>query len=113
MPPATAPFISMGSDGLEIDLSSAGPVHHVTQAGVATVLTASPAPVVAPDADGNGLYAIRQNRTVTLHTQFDNFVTDLDARLDGTVAMSSLVARGSYESLTQTLTSHRIRVRLQ
>ena len=113
MPPATAPFISTGSDGLEIDLSSAGPVHHVIQAGVATVLTASPAPVVAPDSDGNGLYAIRQNRTVTLHTQFDNFVSDLDVRLDGTVAMSSLVARGSYESLTQTLTSHRIRVRLQ
>lgn len=113
MPPATSPFISLGSDGLQLDMSSAGPVHHVVQAGVATVLMPSPAPRVVPDSDGSGLYAIRQNRTVTLHTQFSNFVSDLEARLDGAVAMSSLVARGNYESVTQTLGSRRIRVFLQ
>ncbi len=112
-PPATAPFISMGGAGLELDLGNAGPVHHVFQAGVATVLTASPAPVVAPHASGSGLYAIRQNRTVTLHTQFDNFISDLDSRLDGVTTLSSLVARGAYDSATQMLTSRRVRVSLQ
>jgi len=113
MPPATTPFLDMGSEGLELDLNGAGSLHHVVQAGVATALTSSPAPVVAPDTDGDGFYAIRQNRTVTLHTQFSNFVGDLDARLDGMVAMSFLVARGRYESTSQTLHSHRIRVFIQ
>ncbi|MDX8410943.1 MAG: hypothetical protein R8K46_03580 [Mariprofundaceae bacterium] len=112
-PATTAPLLSSAPDTLWLDLSGAGPVHHVFRAGIATALLPAPAPVLTATVSGRGLYGIRQAHTVTMHTEFSNFVLDLGACLDGTTAMAWLRGRGGFDDATQTLTAPRAVVRLE
>jgi len=110
-PTTASPFLASSDTGLTIDLSGAER-HSVTRARVATTLISEPAPRVLPIAD-QGRYAIRQQRTTTIHHDFVEFVRDLNSRLGTAATMSRLHARGSYTDATQTIEAKTVTVALR
>ncbi len=112
-PASASPFLSSSEAGLELDLNGVGRLHHVFRSRFATALTPEPAPWVLPKENGRGRYAIRQGRTISVHSDFGNFVNDLNQRLDGDGVLDRLHARGRYTGLNQTMTARRVTVGLQ
>ena len=85
---------------------------HVDAAGVAVVgdgiaprtLTAMPVPSIAPRTD-LGLWFLVQNRGVTLHLSFSEFLADLASRVGAGAAPATVTALGQDDAATQVLTA--------
>ncbi|MGD8378245.1 MAG: metallophosphoesterase [Gammaproteobacteria bacterium] len=111
----TAPFITIDSSSLVIDLANPdlGALHHLRRGSLVTDLTSLPAsPRIVPGTAGLGLFAIAQNGTVKVYTSFADFEADLASRLDGSVTMHALFARGGFDAAANTFTATRIGVLL-
>ncbi len=105
--PATATaFSELGADGMTLDLTGCGLLHHLMFIGGTTDLLGLPeSPVIAPAESGLGLFVIGQNGTLRLYLSFNNFVQDLQDRLDSGLLVKSVVARGSFDDATGTMTA--------
>ncbi len=106
----TAPFLSMGTDGLVLDLGNAnlGERHHLVigrQVIDLTTLTTAPTIVAA---DSRTMFGVWEPGHAELFSNFDDFVTALTTRLGGGQAALSLVAEGSYDDAASKLAAHRI-----
>ena len=113
--PATqTPFFSASEFGLKLDLTGVGRLHHVfLNRHDIRKLKPEPAPQVLPTAQGRGRYAIRQAGTVSVHSDFGNFVNDLTLRLENDAALGRLYAKGRYVSITQTMSAKKATVVLR
>jgi hypothetical protein len=96
-----APFLSMGSTGLVLDLDNRDiGARHTLVIGERHVdlLTLATAPTItAPAAGGRVLYGISSGGDVRLFTTFAEFSTELAFALSGRNALVALTASGSYD----------------
>ncbi len=111
----TIPFASQSPSALVVKLDSdnLGNLHHVFRGGVVTNLVGlSENPTIAPNATTFGLFAIAQNRSVQVFTDFTSFESALASRLNGITKLNRIHARGSFNDNQVTLTTRGMVVRL-
>ncbi|NNF60224.1 MAG: DUF4382 domain-containing protein [Gammaproteobacteria bacterium] len=113
--PATAtPFLTLGPEGLVIDLENPeiGSRHHVVRGGIVTNLLEQPGASIVPRGDRPGIYAIRDGRSIRLHTDFGLFTRDLANALGGGATVRSTHASGSWSDTNAEFQSGRLLIRL-
>jgi hypothetical protein len=102
----TAPFSSMGVNGLvlDVDNSSIGARHTLTSGGRQLDLTtlAMP-PTLAPPTAGRAIYGISFGGDIRMFTSFAEFSSELAALLGGGRPAVALTASGRYEVGSATL----------
>jgi hypothetical protein len=107
----TMAFTSLNDGGFVPNLSSNPSVDLLVRGDVAVDLTTlAAAPTIQPGT--SGLYVLRQNGTVTVHTTFAGFVSDLDERLGAGAEVKSLWASGGFDGVSDVLTANLVAVRL-
>jgi len=103
----SAPFSSMGPAGfvLDVDNPSIGARHHLlVGARVIDLTTLATQPTLAPSA-GRALYGVSVAGEVRLFTTFAEFSAAVSAELSAGHEALGLVATGSYDGPSATLTS--------
>lgn len=112
-PPTAVPFLHSSADGVVLNLDGSPRLHHLFQRVGTTDLTLlAQAPAVVPPPDGTGRFAIRLDDSLHIYFTFSGFeaaLTDLLAK-DGHVG--KLVAEGTWDSATATLTAKSVAVRM-
>jgi hypothetical protein len=111
----TAPFLSMGVDGLVIDNANPdlGLRHHIKIGPLVFDITAlASAPTVAP-ASGRTLFAVGQRGDVEVFREWAPFVEELTARLGGGAVARAFFAKGQYDNASTTLTANYVAVALE
>ena len=112
----TAPFSSQEVTGLVVNLSNpAIGRQHVLTVGprVLDLLTLPASPIIAPPGDGPTAYLIVMQGESRAFHDFSDFVADLGTRLNGTTAMVSMTASGSYDGDSNRFTARSIVVVLK
>jgi hypothetical protein len=110
---ATAIAESTG-DGITLDLAGYGLLHHVFFPGGTTDLTGlGDDPVIVPGENGLGLFVINQNGILRLYLSFQNFAQAVQDRLDDGLLVKAVVARGSFDDATATMTAGFVAVGLR
>ena len=106
----TAPFLSMGSDGLVLHLAAGdlGLRHHLVIGRQVIDLTTLPSPPTIAPADGRTTFAVWEPGHAEFFSNFDDFVAALMTRLGAGQAAVSLFAEGSYDEAAGTFSAHRI-----
>ncbi len=112
--PATdTPFTDLSTDGLPVNLDGTGMLHYLVRGSVVTDLYDLPAaPVIVPDADGEGLFILKHNREIEVRTQFDDFVARIEKLLGEGYAARKLSARGQFDDTEVVLTADVVEVQL-
>lgn len=105
----SAPFTTLNSTSITLNLANPGTVHTVRQGPVVTSLTAAMAPEILPNTNG-GVFVIRENGVVAVHLSFANFVTDLTSRLNAGATTYGVFGTGQYNNAGATLTATRVAV---
>ena len=111
----TVPFLSMGPDGLVLDLENMeiGERHHIKLGRTAVSLHELPSsPLIAPTDSRRALYGISEPGHVELFKSFDDFMAELTLRLNDFNGARSLAAYGAYDETTNTLTANKIAVHM-
>ena len=109
----TAPFLSMGANGLVLDLDNPSiGARHALLVGMRQVdlLTLPTSPTLAPPTTGRALYGISVGGDIRLFTTFAEFSTELAATLAGGRPALALTASGSYDAASTTLHATHIAV---
>ncbi|NOY44039.1 MAG: DUF4382 domain-containing protein [Deltaproteobacteria bacterium] len=110
----SATELSVAEAGLTLDLTGAGALHHVFRGGVATELTAEPAPTLAPANPDRGPFVIhRRGERTEVYGRYAEFADALGAELAGGGHVAFLSGLGTFDPETQTFTARRIFVRLR
>ncbi len=103
-------------ESITLNLENVHHFHHVSRNGVITDLPLlSESPVVKPEAGDNGIYSIKQHGAgIQVHTNFANFVSDLENRISsGSLVKSLWAAGGDFDDATATLTARFVKVKLR
>jgi hypothetical protein len=111
----TAPFLSIGPEGLVFDLGnpSIGERHHLAVGRHVIDLFDLPAsPLLTPQTAGRTLFGLTEPGHVELFNDFDPFVAELALRLSGGTPARSFAAYGRYDDAANTLSVNRIVVHL-
>jgi hypothetical protein len=107
----TAPFSSQEASALVLNLANPdiGRLHFLSVGPRVLDLLALPAsPSIVPPDNGPTAYLIvRRDESHSFH-DFADFVAELGTRLNGSTAMVSLTASGSYDGDASTLTARSI-----
>jgi hypothetical protein len=109
----TAPFLSMGVDGLVLDLDNPDiGTRHTLLVGMRRIdLTTLPTPpTLAPPATGRAIYGISVGGNIRLFATFAELSTELATLLGGGRAAVSLTASGSFDAASTTLRATHIAV---
>ncbi|MBT8097103.1 MAG: DUF4382 domain-containing protein [Woeseia sp.] len=110
-----APFLSTSSEELVLDNFNADidQRHYIKQGPVLIDLTTlDAATAIVPPAEGRTLYSIKTRDSLQLYANFAEFVTALEAGLDGATTARAMYARGQYDVDTNTFTAWKIGVLL-
>ncbi len=110
------PYTNIGEDGILLDLTNPeiGIRHHIIQGGVFTdLLNLGASPNIVPSEEGPTVFAIKQGHTVQVFFDWNLFVSDLAARLDGTTEAKGMHAVGGYDNINNVFTAKRIWVHLE
>ncbi len=106
--------LSVAEGGLTLDLTDAGALRHVFRGGIATELTAEPAPTVVPQNPDRGMFVLhRRGGPTRVYSRYADFAGALGAELDAGTHVAFLSGLGTFEAATQTFTARRIFVRLR
>ncbi|HSM32341.1 MAG TPA: metallophosphoesterase [Woeseiaceae bacterium] len=111
----TAPFLSMGADGLVLDNQNADidERHYIRQGPVLIDLTAlESGTTIVPPASARTLYVIKTADSLRQYADFAEFADDLAASLDGATSARSMFARGQYEADSNVFTAFKLGVYL-
>ncbi len=111
----TAPFLSMGEDGLVIDNANPdlGLRHHIQVGPLVFDITAlASAPTVVP-ASGRTLFALGERGDVEVFREWAPFVEELTSRLNAGAAARAFFAHGQYDNASTTLTANYVAVALE
>ncbi len=110
------PFLSIGPDGLLLDLDNPaiGERHHIVLGGVILNLFDLPAsPLIVPAQARPMRFAIKQGHRVQVFRNFERFTETLSRLLDGANTMRGMYASGGYDQATNTVIAHVIGVQIQ
>jgi hypothetical protein len=106
-----APFLSSGSDGLVLDNRN-GDIdqrHYIKQGPVLIDLTALDSnTTIIPRESGRMLFSIKSRDSLRLYSDWDDFVNDLNASLDGATTARSMHAYGQYDVDSNTFTAYKL-----
>ena len=111
----TAPFTSIGPDGLLLDIANEdiGIRHHVKQGPILIDLTSlDAATTIVPRAVGRTAFYIRTADSLRMYSNFDDFLADLALSLDGATAARSMHAVGQFDATTKVFTAAKIGIYL-
>ncbi len=111
----TAPFLSIGPDGLVLDLEnpSIGERHHILLGGVVIDLfDLAGSPLIVPADQRPMRFAIKQGRRVQVFRDFDRFTETLTRLLDGANTMRAMYVGGGYDQASNVVTAHKISVHI-
>ena len=112
----TAPFLSMGSDGLLLDNHNADiDLRHFIRQGplVIDLKALDSDTLVAPKTEGRTLFSIKTRSSIRMYSNFDDFVDDLSASLDGVTVARSLHVHGTYDAGSNVFTAIKIGIYLR
>ncbi len=110
-----APFVSIGPDGIVLDNDNAdiGIRHHVKQGPVLIDLMGLDSDTtIVPYESGRTAFCIKTADSLRMYSDFDDFVADLTASLDGATTARSMHASGQYDTETNVFTARKIGVYL-
>jgi len=110
----TAPFLSMGPDGLLLDNQNPDidQRHYIKQGPVLIDLTSlDSSTLIVPRETDRKLFVIKTSDSLQQYADFDDFVNALTLALNGSVARS-MFARGRYDADTNVFTAYKIGVYL-
>ena len=106
-----APFLSSGSDGLVLDNQN-GDIdqrHYIKQGPVLIDLTSLDSnTTIVPRESGRMLFSIKTRDSLRLYSDWDDFVNDLNASLDGATTARSMHAYGKYDVDSNTFTAYKL-----
>ena len=111
----TAPFASIGPDGLLLDNDNADidVRHYIKQGPVLIDLTMLDSDtMIVPHATDRMAFYIKSAGSLRMYSDFAEFVDDLSSSLDGATAARSMHARGKYDADTNVFTAYKIGVYL-
>jgi hypothetical protein len=111
----TAPFLSMGADGLVLDNQNPAidERHYIRQGTVLIDLTAlDSGTTIVPPGSGRTLYVIKTADSLRQYTEFAEFADDLAASLGGATSARSMFARGQYDADSNVFTAFKLGVYL-
>lgn len=111
----TAPFASIGPDGLLLDNDNADidVRHYIKQGPVLIDLTMLDSDtMIVPHATDRMAFYIKSAGSLHMYSDFADFVDDLSSSLDGATAARSMHARGKYDADTNVFTAYKIGVYL-
>jgi hypothetical protein len=111
----TAPFLSMGPDGLVLDNQNpAIDVRHYVKQGTVLIDLQSldSDTTIVPAASGRTLFVIKTADSLRQYSEFPDFVDDLAASLDGANSARSMFARGQYDAGSNVFTAYKFGVYL-
>ena len=113
--PATyEPFTDLSADGLALNLDGIGRLHYLVRGSVVTDLLDLPgAPVIVPDEDDQGLYILKYNGVIEIHTFFENFVSRIEELLEEGYAVGKLSGLGYFDDFEIVLTADVIEINLE
>ena len=94
---ATALDIDGNANNITLDLNGAGLFHHISRAGYVIDLSQQPMDTTIQPKNATGLYLVLQDGVWQLHTTFDNYLGDLQSRLESGGAVRSVSARGTFD----------------
>ena len=104
---------SISELGIQLDLTEAGRLHHMSRAGVATDLqTLDAMPLIASNENGEGLFVIAADEVLRTYSTFAEFQQALMDLLDGTRAVMTVHSQGVYDGDENKLIARNINVRL-
>jgi hypothetical protein len=111
----SAPFLSMGVDGLVVDGANAdlGLRHHIRIGFQIIDITGLATPVTVAPALGRTLFAIGDRVSVEVFHDWAPFVDRLTTRLSGGLKAQAMFARGAYDAGSFTLTANSVAVALK
>ncbi len=107
----TAPFASIGPDGLVLDNDNADidQRRYIKQGPVLIDLTELPSDTtIVPRETNRKAFYIKSADSLRMYSDFDDFVADLTMSLDGATAARSMHARGLYDASTNVFTAYKI-----
>lgn len=107
----TAPFLSMGSDGLVLDNRNVDidQRHYIKHGPVLIDLTSlDSSTVIAPRESGRQLFVVKTTDSLQQYADFDDFVNALTLELNGANSARSMHARGHYNVDTNVFTAYKI-----
>lgn len=110
-----APYLSMNNDGLLLDNKNLDiDVRHYIKQGPVLIdlLALDSDTLIAPRAIGRTLFYIKSQDSLRLYSNFDDFVVNLTASLDGATTARSMHARGQYNVETNIFSARKIGVYL-
>ncbi len=111
----TAPFVSMGPDGLLLDNQNddIDQRHHIKHGPILVDLTELDSnTMIVPRVSERSLFYIKSIDSLRQYSDFEDFVSDLTLSLDGATTARSMHARGQFNPDTNTLTAYKIGVYL-
>ena len=108
---AVQAITALSEAGLELDLESVTR-QKLSRAGILTDLSELEANLLIAPASEEGIYSIVIDRSVEVYTHYADFQAALQSYIDAGRGLIRCDAQGSYDSLGATLTSKRIRIRM-
>lgn len=109
----SAPFLSMGPDGLVVDNENPdlGSRHHIKVGPfIVDITELASSPTVEPAAAGPMLFAIGQGDTIEVFRDWNDFVERLGVLLGGGAKAHAFFAAGRYERDANTLTANYVAI---
>jgi len=106
-----APFLSPGSDGLVLNNQNddIDQRHYIKQGPVLIDLTALDSnTTIVPRESGRMLFSIKSRDSLRLYSDWDDFVNDLNASLNGATTARSMHAYGQYDVDSDTFTAYKL-----
>lgn len=110
----SAPFLSMGPEGLVIDNANPdiGLRHFIAIGPYLIDIQALPTPPTIAPAEGRGLYAIGEPRRIEVFSEFARFTERLSEKLAGGSKALAMSASGQFDAGSSTLTARYVGVSL-
>jgi hypothetical protein len=93
---ATALNIDSNANSISLDLTGSGLFHHISRAGFVVDINQLPVDTTIQAKSTTGLYLVLQNGVWQLHTSFENYLGDLQSRLNAGGAVRSVSAIGTF-----------------
>ncbi|WP_455210599.1 hypothetical protein, partial [Kaarinaea lacus] len=96
----TAVNIDENAGNITLDLSGVGLFHYISRAGVVIDLTQLGVDTTIEPKNAIGMFFVLENGVWQLHTSFENYLSDVQSRLDDGGAVRGASARGTFNDST-------------
>ena len=107
------PFSVMTAEGLTINLDGTGRLHYLVRGNVVSDLNdLATDPVIAPNAEGRGLYVLKYSGVTEIHTNFDSFVQHIKDLLEDGYSAEKTNAMGRFDDASSVLTADVVEIHL-